>query len=268
MTCHEPIKAHGALVSCAYCPGCRSKRSATWALRLGDEQQEWERYSFVTLTIRDLEPHELLCSDRPVPWILNRRYLQIFFKRLRIAGYRIKYFAVGEYGEDNARAHYHVILFGVGRSHVERVALEAAWPWGFVDIGNVEAASIRYVTGYVMKAPLGRLRLYEERIKSGPPFSVMSQKLGARGADRREHTITTQGVVRVGNRAVEPPRYYIGRLSEDGKRAFLSARRERVLKQALARVDAGGEYARTDKLDRAIVASRDHAARQRPRQKL
>lgn len=260
MTCHAPIAARGALVSCAYCPGCRSRRSATWALRLSDELKDWDCSSFLTLTISQ-EASGL--PDAPNSARLDRRDLQLFFKRLRKAGFRIKYYAVGEYGEKNARAHYHVILFGVdGR---DRVAIEAAWPWGIVDIGRVEPASIRYVTGYVMKAPLGRLRLHAERNLQGPPFSVMSQKLGAGGADARRHTLVTQGVVRVGARAVVAPRYYVGRLDEEGKVAFRVARRARELKRALARVDAGQEYLRTDGRERAIVARRDFAAREVPR---
>lgn len=262
MSCHEPVRARGQLVACSYCPGCRSRRSATWALRLGDEYQEWDRSCFLTLTISD----EIFSDpNAPDPTRVRRRDLQLFFKRLRKSGFRFKYYAVGEYGERSARAHYHLILFGLDRR--DRVAIEAAWPWGIVDIGNVEPASIRYVTGYVMKAPLGRLRVHAERTDKNPPFSVMSQKIGASGAVARRHTLVTQGVVRVGSRAVVAPRYYVGRLSEEDKRAFILARRDRELKAALARVAEGGDYVRSAKWkrDRAVVSSRDFAARQVPR---
>lgn len=266
MTCHAPVKARGSLVACAYCPGCRSRRSATWAVRLEDERQEHERSCFLTLTIADA------CvgmEGAPQPFRLDRRDLQLFFKRLRkfISARRVrlkvKYYAVGEYGEKNARAHYHVILFGLDDR--DRVAIEACWPWGIVDIGRVESASIRYVTGYVMKAPLGRLRLHAEREKAAPPFSVMSQGLGAVGADARRHTITTQGVIRIGAKAVPPPRFYVGRLDQDGKRAFLLARRARQLEAALSRVAEGREYVVNNKQLRGEVARHDHNARQRPR---
>jgi len=262
VSCHAPIEARGALVACAYCPGCRSKRSASWAVRLSDEEREWDRASFVTLTISDRVLFRCW-NNPPNPARLSRRDLQLFFKRLRKAGYRVKYYAVGEYGEKFARAHYHLVLFGADSR--DRVALEAAWPWGNVDIGRVEPASIRYVTGYVMKAPLGRLRLHEEREGHAPAFSVMSRGIGAVGGNARRHTITTQGVIRVGNRAVVPPRFYLRGLSEADRQAFLLARRQRQLERALARVAAGGEYVKNDVQDRAQVSRADFKARQKPR---
>lgn len=263
MTCFEPVKAHGSLVACAYCPGCRSRRSATWAVRLEDEEKQYDRSSFLTLTIRDLPPSEFLCFDRPVPWAVSRRYLQLFFKRLRRSGARFKYYAIGEYGENFARGHYHVLCFGLDAS--DRVAIETAWPYGTVDIGRVEPASIRYVTGYVMKAPLGRLRLHEEREGNCPPFSVMSHRLGLKGAIARRHTITTQGVIRIGSKAVPPPRYYVSQLAPQDKEAFLLARRRRQLARALSRVSNNQEFVKNNVLDRAIVSRADFKAREKPR---
>lgn len=263
MSCHEPVKAHGSLVACSYCPGCRSRRSATWALRLEDEQKEWDRASFLTLTVADLPLDEFLCSDRPVPWFLSRRYPQLFFKMLRRRGYAFKYYTVGEYGEKSARAHYHVLLFGLDKR--DRDIIEELWPWGSVDIGSVEPASVRYVTGYVMKAPLGRLRLHEERSHNAPPFSTMSQGLGALGARARRHTIVTQGVVRLGPLAVPPPRYYVGKLSPEERSAFLASRRTRQLGRALSRVAECKPYVVNDVSDRAEVSRADFTARRKPR---
>lgn len=260
MTCHAPIEARGAQVACAYCPGCRSVRSATWAVRLSDEERYWDRCCFLTLTISD---SCLGLPDAPDPARLRRRDLQLFFKRLRKAGFKVKYYAVGEYGEKSARAHYHIILFGADSR--DRVEIEAAWPFGIVDIGRVEPASIRYVTGYVMKAPLGRLRLHAERSGEAPPFSVMSRGLGERGAVARRHTITTQGVIRVGAKAVPPPRYYVRRLSSEDREAFLLARRARGLGLALQRVADGREYVSNNVQDRAAVSRADHKARDRAR---
>lgn len=261
MSCHAPLKVHGRLVACAYCPGCRSKRSASWAIRLEDQQIRTERSCFLTLTIRDDIP--FCFRDAPSPGRVTRRDLQLFFKRLRKRGAVFKYYAIGEYGEKSARAHYHVLLFGLDDR--DRVTLESCWPWGLIDIGRVEPASVRYVTGYVMKAPLGRLRLHEERIGSAPPFSTMSKGLGACGADARKHTITTQGVIRVGARAVSPPRYYLSRLDDSERRSFLLARRERELSAATSRLDVGRSYVSNDVMDRAKVSRADYTARQKPR---
>lgn len=263
MSCHEPVKAHGSLVACAYCPGCRSRRSATWALRLSDEERQWDQAAFLTLTVADYPSKAFRCFDRPVPWALNRRYLQLFFKLLRRRGIQFKYYAVGEYGEKEARAHYHVLIFG-DRVR-DREVLEECWPWGQIDIGRVEEASIRYVTGYVMKAPLGRLRLHAERNQEAPPFSVISRGVGSRGAARRRHTITTQGVVRIGSRAVVPPRFYLSQLCDDDKRKYLLACRARKMLAADLRVAKGEPYVVNNVLDRAQVSRADFNARQKPR---
>lgn len=261
MSCHAPLKVHGRLVACAYCPGCRSKRSASWAIRLEDQQIRTERSCFLTLTIRDDIP--FCFRDAPSPGRVTRRDLQLFFKRLRKRGAVFKYYAIGEYGEKSARAHYHVLLFGLDDR--DRVTLESCWPWGHIDIGRVESASVRYVTGYVMKAPLGRLRLHEERIGACPPFSTMSKGLGAVGREARRHTLVTQGVIRVGSKAVSPPRYYTAGLSESDKQAFLLARRARGLAAAEVRLDLGAPYISNDVRERAKVSRADYTARQKPR---
>lgn len=248
------------LVSCAFCPGCRARRSASWAVRLEDEERSWDRSCFLTLTIRDgLDPK----LDPPSPERLRRRDLQLFFKKLRKAGLKFKYYAVGEYGERSARAHYHLLVFGIDVR--DRVAVEAAWPWGLVDFGRLEAASVRYVTGYVMKAPLGRLRLHEERQGNAPPFSVMSRGLGARGCDARKHTIVTQGCIRSGATRMVPPRFYLARLSESERLQYKLAVREEALRAANARVGDGKPYLLNNQLDRAEVARADFNARRKPR---
>lgn len=284
MSCHEPVKARGGLVSCMYCPDCRSRRSAVWALRLSDENKEWSRSCFLTLTVapdpreywrkychdKELDPNIYrfpLKNDGDIPSAVrvSRRDLQLFFKRMRKHGATFKYYAVGEYGEASARAHYHVLLFGLDVR--DRALIERAWCFGIVDIGRIEPASLRYVTGYVMKAPLGRLRLHAERTLQYPPFSVMSRGLGAKGSVARRHTILTQGVVRVGSVAVTPPRYYLRKLDDDSKKAYLLSRRSRLLQAALDRVAEGKMYLPSpqDLADRAKVSRADFNARRKTR---
>lgn len=202
-------------------------------------------------------------EDIPSSTRVRRRDLQLFFKRLRFLGARFKYYAVGEYGDDSARAHYHVIMFGLDRR--DRTLIERAWPFGIVDIGRVEPASIRYVTGYVMKAPLGRLRLHEERQGSYPTFSVMSQGLGLSRAIARRHTLVTQGAIRIGAKLVSAPRYYVNRLSEDDKQSFKEARRARCLALAVEGMNDGKPYQVNDVLDRATVSRADFRARAKKR---
>ena len=54
---------------------------------------------------------------------LQKSDLQKFFKRLRKKTHeKISYYAVGEYGDNTQRPHYHIILFNA----IPRI-VEAAW---------------------------------------------------------------------------------------------------------------------------------------------
>ena len=128
------------------------------------EAQMHEDNSFITLTYspENLPPHGSL----------RKADFQKFMKRLRFAndGKRIRYFHVGEYGDDTQRPHYHAILFGHhfedrelhrvgnGAKHYRSRSLEACWPYGFSEVGetvNVQVA--RYVARYCTKKITGKL---------------------------------------------------------------------------------------------------------------
>lgn len=107
---------------------------------------------FVTLTYED--------TKLPEGGNLNPRDLQLFLKRLRksIAPRRIRFFAVGEYGDQTERAHYHISLFGmcsnsvVGSPRVFGVhAIGAAWGLGHVHVGDFNERTASYTAGYTVK---------------------------------------------------------------------------------------------------------------------
>lgn len=130
--------------------------------------------------------------------------LQKFWKRLRKRlGKKIKYYACGEYGDENGRPHYHAIIFGHDfRNDRYRIEdsnsypvyrspeLEKIWTYGFSRIGSVSMDSASYVAGYVMKKrnegqDLENWKKYCERYydeKSGlfkdEEYSVMSRRPG------------------------------------------------------------------------------------------
>lgn len=129
---------------------------------------------------------------------LEPKHLQEFLKKLRsaIAPKRLRYFAVGEYGEKTHRAHYHLILFGYpvcsrGRTYRRPGYSQPLWErccpscnlvgktWGKGDIdqGIVEDASARYVAGYVQKK---MTHASDPRLMPGrhPEFARMSLKPG------------------------------------------------------------------------------------------
>lgn len=113
-----------------------------WQHRINLEYRCYDASTFITLTYRDELPNmELVPSD-----------LTLFIKRLRkyVQPKKIRYFAVGEYGSENCRPHYHIIVFGLGC--LDHDSLEKMWGHGFVHQGEVNQKSIRYICKYVVKA--------------------------------------------------------------------------------------------------------------------
>lgn len=123
---------------------------------------------FLTLTYSD----DFLPKDGS----LSRRDLQLFFKRLRkaVIPRRIRYFAVGEYGDRTLRPHYHMALYGC--SLLDEAIIAKAWSQGFIYLGSLTVQSADYICGYILKGytKRGDLRL-EGRY---PEFSTMSLKPG------------------------------------------------------------------------------------------
>lgn len=130
--------------SCGKCFNCLVNRRRLWFFRLFYESitSEGSNY-FVGF---DIAPQ---FSDG----LVHKEHVQKFFKRLRKAGLRFKYYAIGEYGTDEHcthHPHYHALMFfdkPYNRDFIDLV-LRKYWPFGRVDVGFVEPASINYVLHY------------------------------------------------------------------------------------------------------------------------
>lgn len=119
------------------------------------ETEAHEYYSFITLTYANWSLPTVITHNGTERGTLNPRDLQLFFKRLRryaeYAGLKqkIRYFAVGEYGDKTWRPHYHICLFGLSKHHKELI--NKAWNKGIVHIGDITPKSAGYVVGYCEK---------------------------------------------------------------------------------------------------------------------
>lgn len=125
---------------------------------------------------------------------LEPKHLQDFLKRFRkaIAPRLIRFYAVGEYGDQSFRPHYHLALFNYptcsyGRSRYSapfnRVnccyacdLVRDAWGLGLVDLGTLEVKSAQYIAGYVTK----KMTHSDDPRLAGrhPEFSRMSLRPG------------------------------------------------------------------------------------------
>lgn len=177
MACdHKIIITHGERsyeLPCGKCPPCKIRKVNQWVFRLRYEERRSLICHFVTLTY-DTDHVPLSPNNFKT---LKKDDLQAFFKRLRnYTEHKIKYYAVGEYGSDRHRPHYHAIIY-----NVENTELYAkAWHMdgkqiGTVHVGKVTGASIAYTLKYIDKVPITGKFQRDDRVKE---FSIMSKGLG------------------------------------------------------------------------------------------
>ena len=171
---------------CGQCLGCRTSNARTWALRCHLELQDHRDASFITLTY----------DDKYLPPTLVKDHLSDFIRALRKKTKRvdptraIRFFASGEYGEQNERPHYHAILFGLDNPEL----VHDTWRKGHTHSGAVTPKSISYVAGYTSKKIGFRKEAATERVdpETGecyhwqPPFILMSRRPGI-GANAKQH---------------------------------------------------------------------------------
>lgn len=152
------------MVPCGRCAFCLATRKSDWSTRLYYEAKKHIGSKFVTLTYANPHLKWKNCKSQ-----LHKPDLQKWFKIVRKAGYKIRYYAVGEYGARTYRPHYHVILFG----HVPDSVIRQSWRFGEVHIGKVSQASIAYCLKYVVNSKASDIRHQREA-----PFTVMSRRPG------------------------------------------------------------------------------------------
>jgi hypothetical protein len=199
-------------VPCGRCGYCLSNRRKAWSFRLQKELREHNSASFITLTYSD-ENLVLATDDRGITYpVLHKPDWQNFMKRLRkaqsrITDTKIKYYAVGEYGSQTKRPHYHGIMFSLDprlREHIDEI-----WGQGHSHVGNVTNDSIDYVTKYVVDK-------YESKHYLVPPFASISNGIGLKHLERNYDRYKGQSVV-VNGRGYKQvvPRYYRDKMSQN-----------------------------------------------------
>lgn len=123
---------------------------------------------FVTLTYAE--------ESLPAGGTLVPADLTNFIKRLRkrVEPLRFRYFAVGEYGDNSGRPHYHGCFFGLG-PHLS-ADIDACWGRGFVSVAEFNEFTAQYTAGYVVKKMTSK---NDERLNGRhPEFARMSNRPG------------------------------------------------------------------------------------------
>lgn len=196
--CRNPYIQGMHAHNCGQCMPCRIQRKRVWTHRIMLEATSSNDNTFCTLTYRD---KDLPLSGSGLP-TLEPKHLQDWLKRLRFMfakggqelrlnqPLRLRYYAVGEYGDETFRPHYHAALFGFpsclyinSRYSLRRSnccpncdLVRDTWTHGQILLGTLEASSAGYMAGYVTKK---MTRSDDPRLGDRyPEFSRMSLRPG------------------------------------------------------------------------------------------
>lgn len=230
MECISPITLKtGIHVPCGRCLNCLGNKRNDWTFRLYRELKTAQSAYFLTYTYND----ESLIYGDSSPTV-SKRELQLYIKRLRqeIKKYEVnhenkdeclktaknslkfKYYAVGEYGTESERPHYHALFFNLPLGMPVHTTLAELWSEegkskGFIKVGTVTVRSISYVAGYLINPQT------DEKGKE-KQFSIMSTK-PAIGAGYLEtsgffHKNNAKFTARMAGQSWRLPRYYKERI--------------------------------------------------------
>lgn len=234
------------LIPCGQCIGCRIRQREDWTTRIELEARDYpkEEVWFITLTYDDEHVPGMIVKTGEImrkvqyTWkpgekrpssvqILLYEDIQKFLKRLRKA-YRgkLRYFVAGEYGEQTARPHYHMILYGWRPTDLKNLYkihhngyytskwLEDLWGMGQIQIAQAVPETYRYVAGYVTKKMYeidGKKANEYYELGQTKPFACMSLKpgLGDNYYQKHKAEIWRQGYIQCTNgKKAQIPRYY------------------------------------------------------------
>lgn len=234
MRCSSPIqvfkKGEWIEVPCGHCLACRLNKQLEWATRLQHESIFHEDCIFLTLTIDPIHYKSYGASKRDA---------QLFMKRLReYVGYnKIRYYICSEYGDLHHRAHYHIILYGIGidndvfysKSYSSRRkgwwCYCKAWrdieknPIGHCFVQIPDVSTFSYVAKYITKRKTGKqAREYYALTGRNPEFALMSKRpgIGRLYCELNRAKLLREQFVRFKGHKVKMPRYYEDILYPEG----------------------------------------------------
>lgn len=201
--CVTPTRVfvNGRLVetACRKCWQCRQNRINDWVGRCIAESQDAGETTTISLTYGSTDRIGEVSNDLGSS-VLIYSDVQKWIKRLRAAGYPLRYFLAGEYGEQFERSHWHCIIFWqysldengkrVCRvpNYMQRVRnfSDKFWPHGYTFWdGDFNEKSAYYVCKYIMKTEGAKAELH---MSKKPP-------LGFRYFERLAEQYAQQGVI-------------------------------------------------------------------------
>lgn len=169
-------------VPCGKCFSCRRDRAFELTCRSIFESRLYDFNSFVTLTVSDDKIKEVFPNG------VEHRPFQLFAKRLRKKIGKFRYLMCAEYGSTTQRPHYHVVIFGHrftdvkyldDGSYVPSEVISSCWPYGNIQVADLNENRIAYVAGYTLKDyQLGRDFQWYAFRGLFPPYVKWSRRPG------------------------------------------------------------------------------------------
>lgn len=210
------------MIPCGHCYACKLTKSAEMASRSMLETLESPYNYFVTLTydeenvpiaesmiykqeiengeIKEIEfknvGDEIWCTGTLIPDEMTkfmkdlRRYFEYHYNH-----HGIRFYLAGEYGTENKRPHYHLLLFNCPipieenydtyvdenkKMHWKNRVIEEIWEHkGIIDIGEIEFSSAAYVARYCQKKIFNNTKTIDYYASGKEPeFNRMSRRPG------------------------------------------------------------------------------------------
>lgn len=225
--------------------------------------------SFNTLTYSD--------EHLPADYGVHVRPLQLFMKKARKRIPNLRFFAVGEYGDQNFRPHYHVLLFGtdfaedrylwrVGAGNTlnyRSPTLESLWPWGHCETATLNPDNAGYAARYMVKKINGDMAkehytrvhpLTGQIAQVRPEFITMSTHPGI-GHDfyqKYKSDVFPSDFMVIQGEKVSIPRYYFRLFARANDREELAPSSLPSEKIRLTRIQDASERHRQNPLERSF----------------
>ncbi|AXH77577.1 MAG: replication initiator protein [Microviridae sp.] len=154
---------------CGQCMPCRINKRRLWVHRIMLEKQLHDKSCFLTLTYDQ--------SNLPLGATLVPAHYQKFVRSIR-KDFSIRYFFVGEYGDNSHRPHYHAAMFGLDETDTDYI--RGKWRYGHIMCGSLTDDSAQYIAGYVVKKLTNKNDPWVVKQLNGraPEFARMSLKPG------------------------------------------------------------------------------------------
>lgn len=219
MKCYQPIlikqnpksenynpKKPDVVVPCGKCMACKQQKAREYTIRFEKATYKNKYRIFGTLTYDD----ENITADYGLDKEEIVKYLKRVQKEANKKGIKYKYYLTGEYGEENGRPHYHVVI-GCDEKRIADIFNEK-WGKGKTEFEECDTRGVMYVIGYVDKKVYG----YNMYGKRQAPFRKFSGGLGKEWLEENKEKILKDMCITKQGIPYAIPKYYKNKLKEKG----------------------------------------------------